>query len=223
MQLIEQDELEQLIRRAAAAGLPVSAHAIGDAANRLVLDAFESTRDAWAPVGLRQRVEHAQCLAPEDLPRFASLGVAVSAQFSHAVSDRDLAERFWPDRLDGTYAFRSLLDSGALVANGSDAPVEELDPWAGICDAVLRTDDERPPWRPEQALTLEQAVVATCSAPAWLAGDERRRGRLLPGYLADLVVLDRDPFAVPPDELPDVQVVATMVGGRWTHNPPPWD
>ncbi len=116
----------------------------------------------------------------------------------------------------GAYAYRSLCDSGAVVANGSDAPIEELDPWAGICAAVLRD------WRPEQALTVEQALEATTVAPAWLTGDERRRGRLLPGYLADLVVLDRDPLAIPPEELPEVQVVATMVGGRWTHNPPPW-
>ena len=122
-----------------------------------------------------------------------------------------------------TYAFRSLLDSGALVANGSDAPVEELDPLAGLAAGVLRTIDERPAWHPEQTLTVEQALHAATVAPAWLTGDERRRGRLLPGFLADLVVLDRDPLEVEPDELPSLQVVATMVGGRWVHNPPPWD
>jgi predicted amidohydrolase YtcJ len=213
-------ELEEIIRRGAAAGLPVAVHAIGDLANRNALDAFERTQDAWR--GLRPRIEHAQCLAPEDLPRFAKLGVAVSAQFSHAPSDRDLADRFWADKTGGAYAFRSLIDSGAVVANGSDAPIEELDPWAGICAGVLRTIDDRPAWHPEQAVTLEQAIAATCVTPAWLSGDERRRGRLLPGFLADLVVLDRDPFALPPDELPEVRVVATMVGGRWVHKPPPW-
>jgi predicted amidohydrolase YtcJ len=144
-------------------------------------------------------------------------------QFSHAPSDRDLAERFWADRLDGAYAFRSLVDSGAVVTNGSDAPIEELDPLAGLCAGVLRTLDERPPWRAQQAVTVEQALAATCLAPAWLAGDERRRGKLLPGYLADLVVLDQDPVTCPPEELAGVQVVATMAGGRWVHNPPPWD
>jgi predicted amidohydrolase YtcJ len=88
---------------------------------------------------------------------------------------------------------------------------------------VLRTIDEREAWRPEEALTVEQALHATCVAPAWLSGDERRRGRLLPGMLADLVVLDRDPLAIERQELREVKVVATMVGGRWTHNPPPWD
>jgi hypothetical protein len=218
VEITTREELEEIIRLGAEAGLPVAVHAIGDRANRNALDAFEATREAWQPLRLRQRIEHAQCLAPEDLPRFAALGVAASVQFSHATSDRDLAERFWGDRLDGTYAFRALLDSGAVVVNGSDAPIEELDPLAGIRAGVRRTVDGRDPWRPEQAVTLAQALHATCVAPAWLTGDERRRGTLIPGHAADLVVLDRDPF----DDL-NAQVVATMTGGRWVHNPPPWD
>jgi predicted amidohydrolase YtcJ len=217
------EELAEIVRAAAAAGWPVAVHAIGDRANREALDAFEATRDLWQPLGLRHRIEHAQCLDPADLGRFAALGVACSVQFSHAPSDRDLAERFWGKRLDGTYAFRSLTESGAVVANGSDAPVEELDPLAGIAAGVRRTIDDRPAWRPEESVTIEQALHATTVAPAWLAGDERRRGTLVPGRLADLLVLDRDPVACEPDELPSVEVVATMVGGRWVHNPPPWD
>jgi predicted amidohydrolase YtcJ len=216
------EELAEVIRAGARAGWPVSVHAIGDRANREALDAFEATREEWAPHGLRHRIEHAQCLAPEDVGRFAELGIACSVQFSHAPSDRDLAERFWGDRIDGAYAFRSLWDSGALVANGSDAPVEELDPLAGIRAGVLRTIDERTAWRPEQRLTVEEALLATTVNPAWLTGDERRRGKLRPGYLADLVVLSRDPVECPPEELGTVTVVATMVGGRWVHNPPPW-
>jgi predicted amidohydrolase YtcJ len=223
VQITSGDQLAEIIRQGAEAGWPVGVHAIGDRANREALDAFEQTREVWQQAGLRQRIEHAQCLAADDLPRFAKLGVAVSAQFTHAPSDRDLAERFWPDRLDGTYAFRSLLDSGAHLANGSDAPIEELDPWAGVVAGVRRTLDDRPPWRPEEALTLEQALLATCVTPAWLSHDERARGTLVPGRLADLVVLDRDPFACEPEELPRVQVVATMLAGRWVHNPPPWD
>jgi predicted amidohydrolase YtcJ len=216
-------ELADVIREGARLGWPVGVHAIGDRANREALDAFEATRDAWEPLGLRHRVEHAQCLALEDVGRFAQLGVACSVQFSHAPSDRDLAERFWPGQLDGAYAFRSLLESGALVANGSDAPVEELDPLAGIRAGVRRTIDERPAWHAEQCLTVEEAIFATCVSPTWLSRDERRRGKLLPGYLADLVVLSRDPIDCPPDELESVEVVATMVGGRWVHNAPPWD
>jgi predicted amidohydrolase YtcJ len=222
VQITGGEELAEIIRDGAEAGWPVGVHAIGDRANREALDAFERTHEAWHGAGLRQRIEHAQCVAAEDLTRFATLGVAVSAQFTHAPSDRDLAERFWPDRLDGTYAFRTLLDTGALLANGSDAPIEELDPWAGVVAGVTRTLDDRPPWRPEEALTLEQALHATCVAPAWLSYDERVRGTLLPGRVADLVVLDRDPFACEPEELAQVQVVATMVAGRWVHNPPPW-
>jgi predicted amidohydrolase YtcJ len=223
VEITSSEELEAIVRAGADAGWPVGVHAIGDQANRDALDAFERARDAWTAAGLRPRVEHAQCLSPEDLPRFAELGVAVSAQFSHATSDRDLAERLWGDRLEGAYAFRSLLDSGALVANGSDAPIEELDPWAGVVAGVLRTVDGRPAWRPQEAVTLEQALHATCVSPAWLSHDERVRGTLVPGRLADLVVLDRDPFACEPDELREVGIVATMVGGRWVHNPPPWD
>ncbi len=133
----------------------------------------------WQPLGLRHRIEHAQCLAPEDLPRFAALGVACSVQFSHAPSDRDLADRFWAGKTDGAYAFRSLWESGALVANGSDAPIEELDPLAGIRAGVRRTIDERAAWHPEQAVTVEQALQATTVNPAWLAGDEHRRGKLV--------------------------------------------
>jgi predicted amidohydrolase YtcJ len=223
VQITSAEELAEIVRRAAAAGFPVAVHAIGDRANREALDAFEATRDVWQPLGLRQRIEHAQLLAPEDVGRFGRLGVAASVQFSHAPSDRDLAERHWPGKTGRAYAWRSLLDAGALLANGSDAPIEELDPWAGIVAGVLRTLDDRPAWHPEQAVTLEEALRASTVNPAWLAGDERRRGKLLPGYLADLVVLDRDPFAVAPDELPAVRVVATMVGGRWVHGAPPWD
>jgi predicted amidohydrolase YtcJ len=217
VQITSGEELAAIVRRAAEAGFPVAVHAIGDRANREALDAFMETREAWAPLGLRQRIEHAQLVAPEDLGRFAELGVACSVQFSHATSDRDLADRLWAGKLDGAYAFRTFLDSGAVVANGSDAPIEELDPLAGIRAGVRRTIDDRPPWRPEQAVTIEQAFHATCVAPAWLARDERRLGTLVPGHEADLVVLDRDPW----EDL-DAEVVATMVAGRWVHNPPPW-
>jgi predicted amidohydrolase YtcJ len=216
------EELAAIIRRAARAGWPVAVHAIGDRANREALDAFEATREEWRPRRLRQRVEHAQCVNLEDVPRFAHLGVACSVQLSHAPSDRDLAERFWADRLEGAYAYATLAASGALLVNGSDAPIEELDPLAGIRAGVLRTLDEREPWRPEQALTVDQALAASTVNPALLAGDERRRGTLVPGRLADLVVLDRDPLACAPAELRETHVVATMVGGRWVHNPPPW-
>jgi predicted amidohydrolase YtcJ len=215
--ITDSERLEEIVREGAELGWPVGVHAIGDGANRAALDAFERSADAWRPRGLRQRIEHAQCLAPEDVARFAELGVAASVQFTHAPSDEHLARRFWADRLEGAYSFRSLLASGALLANGSDAPIEELDPWAGVVAAVLRH------WREDQRLTAAEALHATCVAPAWLSHDERARGTLVPGRLADLVVLDRDPLACEPEELPEVQVVATMLGGRWVHGAPPWD
>ena len=222
VQITSREELEDIVRRAARGGLPVAVHAIGDLANREALDAFEAMREEWQPRGLRPRIEHAQLLAEEDVPRFAQLGVAASVQFSHAPSDRDIADRNWEGMTERAYAHRSLLDSGALLANGSDAPIEELDPLLGIQAGILRTLDEREPWHPEQAVTVEEAFQATCVAPAWLAGDERRRGKLLPGYLADLVVVDRDPFECAPEELAEIDVVATMLGGRWIFNAPPW-
>ncbi|HEY7003536.1 MAG TPA: amidohydrolase [Gaiellaceae bacterium] len=222
VEITSRAELEDIVRRSARTGFPVAVHAIGNLANREALDAFEATQEEWRPRGLRPRIEHAQLLAPEDVPRFGQIGVAASVQFSHAPSDRDLADRFWSGLTDGAYAYRSLLDAGTVVANGSDAPIEELAPLAGLAAGVLRTLDERPGWHSEQAVTVGEALQATCVAPAWLEGAERRRGRLVPGQLADLVVLDRDPFAVAPQELPELEVVATMVGGRWVHNPPPW-
>jgi predicted amidohydrolase YtcJ len=212
VQITSGDELGEIVTRAARAGWPVAVHAIGDLANREALDAFERTQDEWRPRGLRPRIEHAQLLAEEDVPRFGRLGVAASVQFSHAPSDRDLADRLWAGRTHRAYAYRSLWDAGALVVNGSDAPIEELDPLAGIRAGVLRD------WHPEQAIAVEEALLATCVNPAVLSGDERRRGKLLPGYLSDLVVLDRDPL----EDLEGAEVVATMVGGRWVWNPPPW-
>ena len=173
VEITSSERLAEIVSEAAAAGWPVGVHAIGDAANRAALDAFEATASVWRPLGLRQRIEHTQLLDPADLPRFAAVGVTASVQFSHAPSDRDLADRVWEGH-GGAYAYRSLLDAGARLVNGSDAPVEELDPLQGIVAGVRRTLDERPSWRPEQALTVEAALRATCIEPAWLARAEAR-------------------------------------------------
>jgi predicted amidohydrolase YtcJ len=207
--------LGELIRRAERAGFAVAVHAIGDQANRDALDAFA----AAATPGARHRIEHAQCIAPEDIARFAALGIAASVQYTHATSDRDLAERLWADRLDHAYPFRSLLAAGVRLAGGSDAPVEELDPLAGLRAAVLRTDSERPPWRPEQAIPAAAALESFTVAPAWLSFAEDRRGRLRAGFDADLTLLDRDPLADPPASLAGAHVVATMVAGTWVRDP----
>ena len=222
VEIVGYEEFVDIVRRSARAGFPVAVHAIGDRANRRALDAFEETRTSGTRRASASGSSTRSCSPRRTSgasPRSASRPPSSSAM---PPSDRDLADDFWAGKTDGAYAFRSLIDSGALVANGSDAPVEELDPLFGISAGVTRTLDERDAWHPEQALTIEQALHATCVAPAWLTGDERRRGKLLPGYLADLVVLDRDPLECPPEELGALDVVATMVGGRWVHNPPPW-
>jgi predicted amidohydrolase YtcJ len=207
--------LAELIRTAESAGFAVAVHAIGDRANRDALDAFA----AAATPGTRHRIEHAQCIAPEDVARFAALGIAASVQYTHATSDRDLADRLWADRLDHAYPYRSLWAAGVRLAGGSDAPVEELDPLAGLRAAVLRTDSERPPWRPEQAIPAAAALESFTVAPAWLSFAEHRRGRLRAGFDADLTVLDRDPLADPPTSLAGAHVVATMVAGTWILDP----
>jgi hypothetical protein len=217
------EDLVSIIYEASAAGWPVAVHAIGDRANRIALDALEATSEAWRPRGLRQRVEHAQHLDPDDVPRFAALGVACSVQFTDAVLSRDAVDHLPPSLAAGSFAFRTLSDSGAVIVNGSDAPLTDLDPLLGIRAAVARTLDERGPWRPEQALTVVEALEASSVRPAWLCGEERNRGRLVPGQLADLAVLDRDPVACEPEDLASIRVVATMIDGRWVHNPPPWD
>ncbi len=222
VEITSREEFEAIVRRAARAGFPVAVHAIGDRANRDALDGLEAAADEWRSHGLRPRIEHAQLLAREDVQRFGRLGIAASVQFSHAPSDRQLADDFWAGMTDRAYAYRSLRDSGAMLANGSDAPIEELDPLLGIRAGVLRTLDERPPWHSEQRVTVEDALAASTVNPAWLTGDERRRGKLVPGQLADLVVLDRDPVACRPEEIGEVRVVATMLGGRWVYGGPPF-
>ena len=142
-------------------------------------------------------------------------------QFSHAPSDRDLAERLWAGRAERAYAWRSLAGRGAVVVNGSDAPIEELDPWAGIVAGVLRTLDERPAWQPEQALSIEQALAATWSSRrGWRARSGGAAGSSrATSPISSCSTAIRSTY--PPDGW--VGVVATMVGGRWVHNPPPWD
>lgn len=215
-ELLGAGELRDLAGRTADAGLELAVHAIGDAANRAVLDALEATRERWAPRGLRPRVEHAQLLHPDDLARFAALGVTASMQPSHAPSDRPGAEAVWGARCAGAYALGSLAASGAALCFGSDAPIEPLDPLAGVQAAVTRD------WPVTEALPVELALDGFWSGAARARQAERRLGRLLPGFAADLVVLERDPVTCPPGEIAGIGIVATMVGGRWVHGRPPW-
>ncbi|MEW6032753.1 MAG: amidohydrolase [Bacillota bacterium] len=212
-----------LVARAAAARLPVAVHAIGDRANRSALDAFEASLDASRAAGLRHRIEHAQLFHPDDLPRVGRLGLVASVQPIHAPSDRDIADNYWGPRRcgHGAYAWRSLLQTGARLAFGSDVPVETLDPLQGLYAAVTRRhpeDPSREPWYPEESVSLEDAVRGYTVWSAWAVRAEGERGTLEEGKMADLVVLSEDILGrSDPEVLLRTEVVATLVGGRFVH------
>ena len=214
---LTRQDLEDAVEQAAEAGWAVAVHAIGDRANREALDALERVAPAARRWGLRQRIEHAQLLNPVDVARFAALGIVASVQPLHVPSDWAIAERYWGRRARWAYAFKSLLQHGAVLALGSDAPVESPHPWLTLKAAVLRQGDQGQAWYPEEQLTVEEAVRAYTQGVAFAAGEESYRGSLRPGQLADLIVLDRDIFTCPPEELSKVEVLATMVGGVWVY------
>ncbi|MCL7452809.1 MAG: amidohydrolase [Anaerolineae bacterium] len=212
-----QEELFDLVRQAHQVGLSVAVHAIGDAANRAVLDAIErSPCPAGSP--LPDRIEHVQILHPDDVPRLSKLGVVASMQPIHATSDMDMAERYWGRRCELAYAWRSVWDSGATLAFGSDCPVETLDPLAGIHAAVTRRRADGSPgpegWIPSQRLTVEQAVHAYTLGAAGASAEADMKGSLVSGKLADLVVLSRDIFRIEPMEILDARVKMTVFDGR---------
>ncbi|MDP2471643.1 MAG: amidohydrolase [Candidatus Palauibacterales bacterium] len=212
------DELKAQAMRADGAGLQVAIHAIGDRANRLLLDMYQEVEDAGGVRDRRYRVEHAQHLRPEDIDRFARLGVVASMQPYHAIDDGRWAERrIGVDRARTTYAFRSLLDAGAVVTFGSDWTVAPLDPLLGLYAAVTRRtlDGAHPDgWIPEQKIGVESALKAYTVDAAWAGFMEGCSGSLTPGRCADLVVLDRNPFDVDPEALSDLHVDLTVVGGQ---------
>ena len=205
--------------RARDCGVQVATHAIGDRGNRIVLDTYEyALKGRGARPDHRWRVEHAQVLASEDIPRFAQLRLVASMQPTHATSDMPWAEeRLGPERLEGAYAWREFLDLGVPLALGSDFPVESVDPRLGLFAAVNRTDRQgHPPggWLPEQKLTAGQALRGFTFGAAYAAHDEAEVGRLAPGLRADFVILDRDPLAIPAAELDSLKVQATWVDGE---------
>jgi hypothetical protein len=195
-------------------------HAIGDRGNRIALDAYEKALAAVKPKDARPRIEHAQVLAPEDLARFSKLGVIASVQPTHATSDMGWAEaRVGPVRIRGAYAWRSLLASGARLAGGSDFPVEEEAPLLGIYAAVTRQDlAGKPPggWYTDQKLTRPEALKLFTEDAAYAEFAEGKRGKIAPGFDADVTVLDRDIVSdtFPPPEIPKAKVVMTIVGGE---------
>lgn len=211
-------KLEARVGAADAAGLQVEVHAIGDRANAELLGIFERVAKKNGARDRRFRIEHAQHLRPEDIPRFTHLRVIASMQPYHAIDDGRWAEkRIGIDRCRTTYAFRSLEKAGATLVFGSDWDVAPLSPLAGIDAAVnRRTLDGKHPdgWIPEQKIPLVDALRAYTSSAAWAAFEEREKGSLGEGKLADFVVLSRDPLSIPALELDSVKVDATVVGGR---------
>lgn len=197
------DALVEMMNRATGAGLECAVHAIGDVANSHALDAFAAT-------GATGTIEHAQLLAHADIPRFARLGVSASVQPEHAIDDRDMTDSIWSGQTGVAYPLRSLAAAGTNLLFGSDAPVAPLDPWAAMAAAVFRTRDGRPAWRPDEALDAGTALAAST------AGGSFTRATLMPGDLADLVVVDRDPLAVDETALRGSQVQATLLEGRLT-------
>ncbi|GAA1627371.1 amidohydrolase [Catellatospora bangladeshensis] len=210
-------EMLRLFRTAAQAGIAVATHAIGDQANHLVLDAYE----ALGPTpGLRHRIEHAQHLQPPDLARMARLGVVASMQPVHCTSDMDLVDALLPGHELASYAWRGLLDAGAVLAFGSDAPVEDPNPFPALHAAVTRTRADGSPaggWQPGQRITMAEAVRAHTVGAAYAAGEETRKGILAPGMLADFIAVDTDPFTDSPEAVLRTRVLTTVVGGeiRW--------
>ncbi len=218
-------DLNDIIARAHASGISVVVHAIGDAANRKVLDAIEYARNEtrrgagsdWPELALPDRIEHAQLVDAQDMRRFAHLGVLASMQPVHATSDMAIAEHLWGRRCATAYAWQSLHNAGAVLLFGSDAPVETFNPWAGIHAAVTRQRlDSTPPegWYPEQCLDMRAALQSYCVTPALASGEAQEKGKLVPGMLADLAVLSVDPFHMQLAELHTVTVDFTVVAGQ---------
>ena len=215
------EHLCQVVEKAARAGIAVHIHAIGDQANRNVLDAIAATRRAGIGLHLRHRIEHAQVLDPSDLPRFAELQVIASMQPIHCTQDIVSADQNWGARSRLAYAWSSLLSSGALLAFGSDAPVETPDVLQGLYAAVTRRRADGYPgpegWYPEECLSLHEAVYAYTMGAAYSGGEEEIKGSLAPGKLADLAVLSEDIFSAEPAALLETHAVATMVGGEFVY------
>jgi hypothetical protein len=216
-----EDSLRSWIGAADSAGLDLAVHAIGDRANALLLDIYDSVAKAHGPRDRRSRIEHAQHLRATEIPRFKALEVIPSMQPYHAADDgRWAAKRIGPELIKGTYAFRSLLDSGARLTFGSDWTVAPLDPLVGIQAAVTRqTLDGKHPegWVPEQKISVEEALRCYTVNNAYAVFAEGRRGMLKPGYLADVVILDRDLTRIPPTQIEHAKVIATIVGGSIVH------
>ena len=215
---VSQDEMNRMASKVMAKGFQANIHAIGDAGNRQVLDAIEYSKNENGDQGLRNRVEHAQIVSLEDIPRFKELDVIASMQPTHATSDKNMAEdRVGPQRIKGGYAWQTFLDQGTIVAAGSDFPVEHSNPFFGLYSAVTRMDHEGTPeggWYPEESLSRDQALKAFTVDAAYAAHQEEVLGSLEPGKWADFILIEQDYFEIPASEIWQIEVLETWVAGE---------
>ena len=211
-------QLQVIALKALKSGFQMNTHAIGDAANREVLDVYEEALKQIPRADHRFRIEHAQVISPSDIPRFAQLGVIPSMQTTHQTSDMYWAEkRVGPERIRGAYAWRSLLNTGVVIPNGTDFPVESEDPLYSFHAAVTRQDAKNWPaggWYPEQRMTREEALDAMTIWPAYASFQEQQLGSITPGKLADFTVLDQDIMTVPAEDILKTRVQLTVLGGK---------
>ena len=220
-----ESDMRAWVGAADSAGLQIAVHAIGDRANAIILAIYDSIAHAHGARDRRFRVEHAQHLRPQEIPLFGARRVVPSMQPYHAIDDgRWVEQRIGPERIKTTYAFRTLLDTEAPLAFGSDWTVAPLDPMLGVYAAVTRRtlDDKNPRgWVPEQKITVGEALRAYTYGNAWATFNEQKWGTLAPGRFADVVVLDRDPFAVAPESLGTIKPRFTLVGGKIVYRKSP--
>ncbi len=222
---MDEQELVTQGRMAVENGISMAVHAIGDLANRAILNAYAQLREYEHSSAitnqrlLRHRIEHVQVIQPADIPKFTQHNIIASMQPIHATSDMHMADQYWGERAAYAYAWRSISDHQIPLIFGSDAPVESPNPFKGIHAAVTRRRADGSPspqgWHPEQRLTVDEAIHAYTTAPAYASGMQERSGMLAPGCLADLLILDKDPYSCQAEEILDIRPVATMVAGEW--------
>ena len=222
---LDEDAFFEIGKEAVFHGIHLAVHAIGDRANREILNGYRRIRAYEAEQGLtrgRHRIEHVQILSSADQSRLQEYGITASVQPIHATSDMNISDRYLGQRAKDAYVFRSLLDRGTLMAFGSDAPVESPNPFPGIHAAVTRRRTDGTPgaegWHPEQKISVQEAISAYTLAPALSAGMENKIGKLGPGFYADLILLENNPFTVPTNTIHLITPQATMVNGEWV-----WD